>query len=313
MKPIDPTRRDFMKITALSAATLLLSPPLEAQTATPRRIKLGVFSKHLQWLDYNATADAVAEVGWDGIECPVRPGGHVLPDRVKDDLPAMNQALQNRGLKILMAATNIKDATEPFAQDILETLQKLRIPLYRIGGWKYDERLSVPAQLQEVKKQLVTLEKANQKLGLCAAFQNHSGTGVGAPLWDVYHIIHDMDPRAIGFAFDIGHATVEGGYAWPIHFKMALPFTKIVIVKDFVWRKNDRGQWRVQWVPLGEGMVDRKFFTLLKDANYSGAIIQHFEYETEGATEPERRVNLLKAMKKDCATLQRILQEEGLL
>ena len=39
-------------------------------------------------------AELVAEVGWDGIECPVRSKGQVEPERVEEDLPKMVEALR---------------------------------------------------------------------------------------------------------------------------------------------------------------------------------------------------------------------------
>lgn len=39
------------------------------------------------------TAETVARMGWKGIECPVRPGGHVLPKRVEEDRPRTVETL----------------------------------------------------------------------------------------------------------------------------------------------------------------------------------------------------------------------------
>jgi sugar phosphate isomerase/epimerase len=84
--------------------------------------------------------------------------------------------------------------------------------------------------------------------------------------------------RHIGFCFDIGHATVEGGLSWPIEARLAEPFYTAVIAKDFYWMKGADG-WKDTWCPLGEGMVSRTFFDRLKKSNYRGPICQHHEYE----------------------------------
>ena len=47
-----------------------------------------VFSKHLHWLSVDVLADALAEIGFDGVDLAVRPGGHVEPERVETELPA---------------------------------------------------------------------------------------------------------------------------------------------------------------------------------------------------------------------------------
>ncbi|MBN2413230.1 TIM barrel protein [candidate division KSB1 bacterium] len=305
------TRRDFIKQSALAGAVLASGGVSISGTETVK-IKLGVFSKHLQWLNYSDTSDAVAEIGWDGIECPVRPGGHVLPERVEEDLPKMLEALRKNNLDILMATTKFLDVDEPHIKTVLKTLAKLNIKTYRISGWKYKENMSVPDRLTEVREQLEKIVDINRELGLFAAFQNHSGTGIGAPMWDIYEMIKDLDTGYIGSAFDIGHATVEGGYAWPIHAKLMLPFTKIVIVKDFKWGQDNQGKWQVLWCPLGQGMVNTDFIKMLKETDYKGPIIQHFEYDVEGKTEQDKQKNLIKAMKKDCKTLKTMLSDAGL-
>jgi len=58
-------------------------------------------------LSYDETADVFAELGFDGIEAAVRPGGHVLPERVEEDLPKFAEALKKRGLEITILTSGI--------------------------------------------------------------------------------------------------------------------------------------------------------------------------------------------------------------
>ena len=91
-------------------------------------------------------------------------------------------------------------------------------------------------------------------------------------------MIRSLDPRHIGFCFDIGHATVEGGLSWPVEARLAEPFYTAVIVKDFLWKKV-AGGWKDTWCPLGQGMVNRAFVDRLKKTAYRGPICQHHEYD----------------------------------
>ena len=102
----DFTRRCFLTHSLAAGSALALGASRLYSQDKPA-LKLGVFSKHLQWLNYEDAADVVAEIGWDGIECPVRPGGHVLPERVEDDLPKMVEALRKRNLEMLLMTTNM--------------------------------------------------------------------------------------------------------------------------------------------------------------------------------------------------------------
>ena len=45
-------------------------------------------------------AETIKELGFDGIEATVRKKGHVLPERVEDDLPRLVEALQKHDLEV---------------------------------------------------------------------------------------------------------------------------------------------------------------------------------------------------------------------
>jgi sugar phosphate isomerase/epimerase len=269
------------------------------------RFKIAGFSKPFQNLNFDDTADVVAQVGWDGIECPLRKGGHVLPERVEEDLPKMVEALQRRHLEIVSIATDVRDASDPLTERVLRTAAKLGIKRYRLAFFHYDLSRPIPAQLDAIRAGLKDLLALNQELGLCAAIENHSGKdAVGAPVWDIYELIKDFDPRRYGVCFDIGHATIEGGYDWRIQFRLIEPYLIAVYVKDFTW-KRERGRWIAQWGPLGQGMIDPSFFGMLAKSSFFGPIVQHIEFPV-GRGRP-----MIDLMKRERETLRKWLIEEG--
>ena len=75
------------------------------------------------------------------------------------------------------------------------------------------------------------------------------------------------------------------------------PYLACVYVKDFLWKKTNKG-WNADWVPLGEGMVNRTFFDWLKKSSYNGPISQHCEYLNGGGAKERAQ------MKKDLAVLK---------
>jgi sugar phosphate isomerase/epimerase len=296
------TRRDFITRLSAAAATLPLAPSLWAADS-PGEYPIIAFSKAFQHLNYEDTADLVADVGWSGIECTVRKGGHVVPERVEDDLPKMVEALKKRGRAVTMMATDILTADEPLTGRGLRTAAKLGIRYYRLKGQAYRADQTLPAQIQQRKTELRDLAAFSRELGVCGGFQNHSGSNlIGAPVWDIYELIKDLDPRAMGICFDIGHATIEGGYAWPLHARLMAPFFAVVYVKDFLWQKV-RNNWEAAWCPLGDGMINRSFFKFLKQTSFRGPISQHHEYEIG------RGKAMVTAMKKDLQTLQSWLKD----
>src|SRR5215213_3375401 len=107
--PTDLSRRSFLATVA--AAALAPSPTFAAETKPASRFPLITFSKPFQDVGFERTADIVAEVGWSGIECPVRAKGQVLPEKVEDDLPKLHEALTKRGLTLTLITTDIGKPT----------------------------------------------------------------------------------------------------------------------------------------------------------------------------------------------------------
>jgi len=295
-----PNRREFMQRTSLGVAALWV--PIAHPGAAPRSLagrKVIAFSKPFIDLNFDQTADLVAEVGWDGIECPVRrTSTHVVPERVEEDLPRMVEALKKRGRDVTMITTDIV-GVDPVGERILRTAARLGIRQYRLGPIHYSADRPIADQLTDIANRLRDVAQMNASIGIRGGIENHSGRDAfGAPIWDVVQAIHGLDPAHIGIAFDIGHATIEGGLSWPIQLRLAQPYFTVVYLKDFHWQKT-KAAWTSTWCPLGEGMVDAAFLAMLQKASYDGPICQHHEYDL--GTPAER----LQHFKADFQTLRR--------
>lgn len=271
------SRRHFAQL-ATSASLAALVPSLPAAAPAKRWPIIG-FSKPFQSLGPEQTADTVAEIGWDGIECPVRAKGQVLPERVEEDLPKLVEALRKRGKEIGIITTDVLNPSQPLTRKVLQTATKLGIKRYRMSYWKYAKDQPIPPQLDKIRGELRDLAALNKELGLQSGYQNHSGADyVGAPIWDIWSLVRDLDPKHAGICFDIGHATLEGGHSWPTEARLAEPHLTAVFVKDFAWKKGEKG-WKAEWCPLGEGMVNKTFFAWLKKTSFNGPLSQHHEYD----------------------------------
>ncbi|MDP3069980.1 MAG: sugar phosphate isomerase/epimerase family protein [Opitutaceae bacterium] len=273
------TRRQFVAATTTAAALTVVPSQLRAVEPTRPRWPIIGFTKPFQNLSFDAAADTVAEIGWDGIECPVRPKGQIEPERAAEDLPRLAEALKRHGRVIAQLATNITSVAQPNTERVLRTAAALGIKRYRLGEWRYDLQKPIADQLANVTVQLRDLAALNRELGLQAGFQNHSGLRyVGGPVWDLWTAMQGLDARQMGICFDIGHATVEGGTVWPVNARLMRDRLTAVIVKDFIWQRTAKG-WEPQWVGLGDGMINREFFRWLRTTTYAGPIIQHHEYD----------------------------------
>jgi sugar phosphate isomerase/epimerase len=133
-------------------------------------------------------------------------------------------------------------------------------------------------------------------------------------LWE---LIKDLDPKYMGCQFDVRHATVEGGQAWPLHLRVMSDFIKTLAVKDFTW-ENRKNTWQAANCPLGQGAVDfTRYLQLLKKLSIAGVISIHYEYDLGGANHGATKLTIdksqvLAALKRDLEFLKTRLRENNL-
>ena len=299
------SRREMLGIAAAAVAgatvcrrSALATPPSPAAGST--RWPIVGFTKPFIDLSADETADVVAEVGWDGVELPVRqgPSTHVAPDRVEEGLPAMAAALRARGKEVSIVTTSVL-AIDPVGVRVLRTTASLGIKRVRLGFMRYPKTGSPAATVADFHARLRDVSALAADLGLQAGYQNHSGKDyVGAPLWDAWEAMKDVDPRHVGMCFDIGHATLEGGLSWPIQARLLSDRLVAVFCKDFFWERVGEGQ-KATWCAFGDGVVSRTFFDWLRSTGFGGPLSQHHEYPGLGEGPA-----MIAHFKRDLATLR---------
>jgi sugar phosphate isomerase/epimerase len=313
------SRRRFIKEAVVAGTVMPVMGMASANLNSNKKpFSICIFSKHLQWLDYNGMAQTAAELGFDGVDLTVRRRGHVIPERVADDLPKAVEAIKSAGIKPLMMATDINDPDDPKTERVLRTASALGIKYYRLGYYMYQENKSIPATLEQIKPKLRDLAAMNKHFNIYGAYQNHAGSRyVGAPVWDLWELFKGLDPNYIGCQFDIRHATVEGGQTWPLHLRLMSRYIRTLVMKDFIWEKRDN-KWQTINCPLGEGSVDFiSYFQLLKKLSISGPVSVHYEYELGGANHGATKLTIekekvLTALRRDLGFLKTRLRENNL-
>jgi sugar phosphate isomerase/epimerase len=206
-------------------------------------------------------------------------------------MPRAIEAIKKHGLTVPMITTELRAASDPAAKPTLATAAKLGVSYWKPGYLKHN-LARFESGMYEARAALTGLTALAKEHGVAAGYHNHSGNYFGAAVWDTREAIANLDPKWMGYYFDPGHATIEGGLAgWSISLAMVLPRMKMVALKDFIWAKDNTGKWRVQWCPMGEGMVDWKaMFAAFKQSGFTGPLTLHIEY---GHDE-------LDAIAKDC-------------
>ena len=330
MKKSDESRRRFLGRLAGAGVAAAVAPTLMAaglpSVARRRpgnrplpqenRLILCVFSKHLQFLDYEPMAAAAAEIGFEGVDLTVRPDGHVLPENAAADLPRAVAAVRAAGLVVPTITTSITSVEEPHTRTILETAAELGIPGYRTGYLHYDPSLGVAGTIEALKPRMAALAALNEELGIHGDYQNHDGDYLGAPLWDLAMLFEDLEPAWMGVQYDIRHATVEGTHSWPLALDLLAPRVHSLVVKDFRWSSAE-GQPVIENVPLGKGAVDfGAYWERIKSLQLRRPVSVHFEYPMPGHTEPLSsevlRSSTIEVMQRDLTMLRKMLVQAGL-
>lgn len=286
--------------------------------AKPSSDKLSVhlFSKHLQFLDYEEMARVAADMGFDGLDLTVRPKGHVEPANVQQDLHRAVDAMTRHGLPPVMFVSGVRDANDPVSVQVLKTASKLGFKYYRLAYYRFDTDCTWKQNMDRIRASFTGLVKLNEQLGLHGAYQNHSGTSMGAYLPDVAYVLDGQDPRWAGCQYDIRHGDVDGGRAWPVGLRWVKDHIKTIAIKDYVWGTED-GERKVINVPLGEGIVNfDKYFKLLRSYEIHPIVSLHCEYELGGAGHGHREITIPRgevysAIHKDLETLHELWRKSA--
>jgi L-ribulose-5-phosphate 3-epimerase len=301
------------------------------------KLKICVFSKHFQWTNVQEAASIARDIGFDGVDLTVRSGGHVLPERVQADLPKAVETVRKAGLEVPMITTEITSVTTPHAAEILSTASKLGIHHYRWGGLTYDAHQDIADQLNQLKPQMKMLADLNQEHRVCGMYHTHSGPGmIGGPIWDLWTMFQTLNPQWIGVNYDIGHATVEGGYGgWIASSRLVKNSMRGIALKDFSWGRNEKssthqdpydkslgieGAWVPHWCAMGQGMVNfAGFFAIVKQNRFSGPVQLHFEYPGLGGAENGDKTlripkpELISAMRRDLTYTRGVMRNSQLI
>lgn len=298
------SRRRF--VAGLACATVTV-PVLSGWSEGLEKCPIAVFSKLFQELnlDFSGSALLAAEAGVDGIDCPVRPGGQILPENVAGQLPEYAAELRKQGLKMLLLTTGILSPESSHAEAILRAARKETVKFYRLGSVNRKRNAQLTRQMfAEVRQQLRDLAAMNKEIGVTALVQNHSPSGesvyLGGDLQEMRDLVLEFSPEQVGVAFDIGHALIVHGDDWETHFEALKSHIKVVYVKD---SRRTGG-----FVRFGDGdIAGSGFFKHLKQINYHAPVSLHVEYDWSEGGKVLNRDSMLATLRHSQAVLRRWL------
>ena len=231
---------DRRELLQLGGAAMALGSGLaggaQAQNAVGpgKKLQLSVYTRTLNWLKTpEDVAGAVKEIGSKSVDLIVRRGSnHVDPEKVKTEMPRWVNGLRANGVEVTMIAPTITDATDPFAEDVLDAAAQAGIHHYWWGTYRYDETKPYWPQLDALKPKVEALVKLNQKYGMKAMAHPRDGAGsVSAAFYDLYYLLKDFDPRYVSFQYDTHHLMQAFDGGWVQQLRMGAPY-----IGGFVWK-----------------------------------------------------------------------------
>lgn len=313
-------RRDFITTIAAAGAAVPFMSQLENDLVpvVQEKFPLRLFSKPIDNYEFGFICECTAKSGIGGLDLTVRPGGKVEPAEVEERLPKMVEEAKKFNLALDMMVTGIVTATDPLTEKVLKTASALGVKHYRLGYYEFDNKTGIWESLQKHKASLKEVVALNKKYSIHGGYQNHAGTRVGGPVWDLYELLRDFPPEYAGCQYDVRHAMVEGANAWIVGMRLIAPFIKTLAIKDFTWMTVS-GKPRAVTVPMGEGMVNWDlFFKTVKELNVSGPMTLHVEYpllEKSEAQLPliQQQEIIVRKIKKDVDFLNGYLTKYELI
>ena len=276
-------------------------------------MEICVFSKHFQELDADALGKTMKDLGVDGVDLTVRPGGHVEPEKVKEDLPRFKDALDKHGIAISMISTGINTVNQ-VNSDIIKKAGELGIKYLKMGYWVYKGFGNYLQQEKEVKGILSELEPIFKDNKVKAGLHTHSGTFMGLNANYVLRLIQDRDPDVYGVYYDTGHETLEGGaQGWAMNLDLVQDRIIMVAVKSMNWfhmgNVDDKAKgWTWRTVPLETGMADiGAMLGILKQTGYDGLYSLHSEYQGPFSWRNLKTDEVIEQTRKDLAYFRKLL------
>lgn len=291
-------RRKCLQALAATASLAATGEIEAANKPSPTSSRIWIFTKPVEQLSFKEVADWL--VRWDvgGLEATVRRDGWIEPVDAPNKLPRLMESLQAVERTGMMVTTDVNDADQPDVERVLQTASQMGIQYFRMAYYKYDFSKKILPQLDTFARQATKLAEVCKQLKMTALYQNHAGaTYVGAPLWDLMHVMQGIDPSLMSIAIDLRHTTIEASESWRAGYARIREFVGAVFAKDAIYVNG-----AVNDGPLGRSEKGKQLFKLVQADHPAIPISLHMEHLDH--RKPELLPLRLEAITADVQTLK---------
>jgi len=218
----------------------------------------------------------VADLGFGGIELPVRPGYQVEPENVSQGLPKAAKVLEEFGVRIASVAGPTDERT-------IAACGEVGVPIIRIcvsiGPEGY---LATEAAM---RRRFDALLPALEKHGVAIGIQNHCDRCVGSAV-GTRRLVEPYDPACVCAVWDAAHCALAGEPP-ELAADILWSHLRLVNLKNAFWRRltgpeAEVVRWGHYWTSGRQGLASwPKVASELKARGYQGDVCLTAEYSDE--------------------------------
>ncbi len=236
-------------------------------------IRYTVFTKPWKELPLEELARHVSEIGFTGVEFPVRPEFQVEPENVAQDLPEAARVFADHGVSIESVAGPTDEAT-------IAACAEAGVPIIRIcpaigpdGYW---------ATLERLRSEFDELQPILADHGVAIGLQNHCNNFI-SPAQTIMDLIGDYSPEQFCAVWDPAHNVLSGEIPEQA-IEIFWSHLRMVNFKNPVWLRQNGpeaavAEWRMYWTTGRQGIANwQKVVRLLQEREWTGPVTLCAEY-----------------------------------
>ena len=241
------------------------------------KIDYTVFTKPWRDKSLGELGKFVKDLGFSGVELPVRPGFQVEPDNVERDPPEAARILREEGVKIGTLAG-------PTDEKTIAACEAAGVPIIRICV-NLDAQIGYMKEEARVQEQFDAVVPVLDRHGVAIGVQNHCGFQVNNAM-GILHMIEKYDPKHICAVLDQAHCGLNGEppeYAIDIVWK----YLRVMNLKSAYWQRTngpegDSATWKNYWTTGRHGLAYwPRVAAELKKRDFSGDLCLTAEYSDQ--------------------------------
>ncbi|WP_281888735.1 sugar phosphate isomerase/epimerase [Paenibacillus sp. YYML68] len=253
-------------------------------------VKFSVFTKPWKNVSVAELGKFVKEMGFDGIEFPLREGYQLEPDNAHQ-LPKLAEKLADYGVSIYSVASSTEER-------VFAGCAEAGIPLIRIMPVISPELGYMESEKRERAKleALIPLcEQYGVKVGLQLHYGNHVTDSMG-----LLHLLDGLPPSCVGAVWDCAHDALAGQQP-EFGLDIVWPYLAMVNLKNVFYNRingpeAESAEWKRYFTSGRQGLASwPRVADYLAQRSYQGVVCLTAEYTNEHDVDRLIREDLIYA------------------